>query len=467
MLALGAFGVAASGAEGAGKEAPASSPTLQALIAEALDRSAELAAMREQIAAAQARVITAAGLPDPMASAGLSNIMVGGISLDRDPMSGVEFMLSQDVTRSVRRRLRGEIQEGEVLALEARYAAIANGIVRGVKQGYIDLQYLDEAVAISEQNRDIAADVLAISEVQYATGKVGQQDVFQSQVQLSRLLDSLVLLRRERAAAATRLNRLLYRPPGQLIPKLPGLAHTTPSGEAISAALLKEKNSVLRESLARIQQAASQVRLAEQWRKPDYTLTFGYMIRQQIDADPMTGTDMWSASVGINLPWLNRRVHEQELRAAQAEHRGSQQSLQVALNAIPSRIEELTIEIQRSDEQLSLVETGLLPQAEGALAASRAAYVTGKTTLLNVLSNQLNLYNLQLERVQLLREHEQNLAELEYETSGALQPQAMAPVSAPALSPTPGATPSMGGDMPPQTDPQVAGQPSMTPMSGE
>jgi outer membrane protein TolC len=436
------------------------SPALQHLIKLALDRSAELAALREQIAAAEARVTVAGGLPDPMASAGLSNVMVGGMGLDRDPMSGLEFMLSQEVTRRFRRRLRGEVQQTEAEALRARHISTANGIVRGVKQAYIDLQYLDQALEISEQNKRLAEDVLALSESQYATGKVGQQDVFQSQVQLSRMVEALVLLRKQRAAAVTRLNRLLYQPREQPVAKLPTPSLTEFSAAPLSPDSLQQQNSVLRESLARTAQAQSQLRLAEQWRRPDYTLSFRYMIRQQMEGDPMSGADMWSASVGISLPWVNRGVHEAEARAARADQTGVEQSTAAQINDITARLVELAVEIERAEEQLSLVETGLLPQAEGALAASRSAYTTGKTDVINVLSNQLSLYNLLLERAQLLREHEQNVAEYEYELNGALAPQAMgmapiAPVSAmPAGAAMPaaatGAMPRMGSAMPAQ-----------------
>ncbi len=414
--------------------APRPSPALETFVAEALANSKELYAAREQIAAAQARVVSAGTLADPMISAGLTNIPVGGISLDRDVMSGVEFMLSREVATSARRRLRGDIQSAEVAALLERYESIQNGIAREVKRAYIDLQYLDEAMDIAEQNRLLASDVLAVAESQYSTGKVMQQDVFQSQVQLSRMLDSLVLLRRQRAAAVTRMNRLLYRPRQQQIGRLPRLALI--SGQLPPLAdSWKADNSVLRESLARVRQADRQLELANEWRRPDYSLSFGYMIRKRVPDQPMSGDDMWAASIGIGLPWLNRTPHEQEVKAAEADRRGVEHNLGAQINDISARLEELRVEIERAEEQLSLVETGLLPQSEGALAASRSAYMTGKSDALNVLNNQLNLYNLQTERILLLRDHEQNMAELEYELNGALQPGAIGSVgSAPTMS---------------------------------
>jgi len=421
-------------------------PALEALIENALDRSAELAALRARIAAAEARITTAGAAPDPMASAGFTNLPIGGgLRLDRDTMSGFEIMLSQELPRSFRRRLRAEIQRDEAAALRARHTSVANGIVRGVRQVYVDLQYLDEALVIAEQNKGLAQDILAVAESRYRTGKVSQQDVFQSQVQLSRMLDAVVALRRQRAAAAARLNRMLYRAPGEVVPRLPPLSPSVLSTERTSAQYLWENNSVLRESQTRVAQAEAALNLAQQWRKPDYGLSFRYMVREPVEMEPMNGTDMWGAALAINLPMLNRKVHEAEVRAAEAERTADQQQLQALLNAIPSQLAEVVIEVKRAEEQLSLVETGLLPQAEGAVAAARSAYVAGRTDALSLLANQLNLYNLQLERAQLLRQHEQSLAELEYQASGALQALPMAAVGvAPVAAMAPTAGPSAG-----------------------
>jgi len=247
------------------------------------------------------------------------------------------------------------------------------------------------------------------------------------------MLDALIALHKQRDAAATRLNRLLYRPPNQAISRLPSLFPSAYSTEKITLPRLQESNSLLRESQARVTQTENALSLARQWRKSDYGLSFRYMIREPVEMEPMSGTDMWGAALAISLPMLNRKVHEAEVKAAEAERTASQRNLEALLNAIPSQLEELAIQLKQSEEQLSLVETGLLPQAEGALASARSAYVTGRTDVLSLLTSQLSLYNLQLERVQLLRQHEQSLIELDYQASGALQPPAMGPIGMPPV----------------------------------
>jgi outer membrane protein TolC len=404
-------------------------PTLDQALSEALAKSAELASLQQQVTAAENMIAPAGALPDPMLSAGLSNLVVGqGLRLDQDSMSGLEFMLSQEVPRSVKRRLRRDVQSGELAMLQARLQDKRLDVIRQVKKSYLDLQYYDQALVVAEQNRDLAQDMLATAEARYATGKVMQQDVFQAQVRLSRMVDMLISMRRMRAAAEARLNRLLYRPPSQPIPSLPAITQTAVDLNAAGLAARADQDSPrLAEMRARLGQTDKSQQLAAQEIKPDYTFSLSYMMRQPIAMDPMSGSDMWSASIGINLPWFYRRQKvDQEVKAAQATRLSAEQDLAAMRNELAAMVEEMVIETQRAADQLSLVETGLLPQAEGAVAASRASYATGQGEILDLLDNQMNLYNLQLEQASLLADHERSLAELEYLAGGPLEAMANA-----------------------------------------
>jgi len=386
-------------------------------ICEAIEKSAELASLEQQAAAAEAMVAPAGALPDPMLSAGLSNLVVGqGLRLDQDAMTGIEFMLSQEVPPSSKRRLSREVQSGELAMVQARRQDKLLDLIRQVKKSYLDLQYYDEALAVAEQNRDLAQDMLAAAEARYATGKGMQQDVFQAQVRLSQMVEMLISMRRMRAAAQARLNRLLYRAPGQPIAPLPGIRMSALDLNASDlAACAEESNPRLTEMRARLAQAHNSQQLAAQEIKPHYTFGLSYMVRTRIPMNDMSGSDMWGVSVGINLPWIYRRQKvDQEVKVAQASRLAAEQDLAAMQNELSGMIEEMVIEVQRTADQLSLVETGLLPQAEGAVAASRASYAAGQGEILDLLDNQMNLYDLQLERVSLLADHERGLAEIEY-----------------------------------------------------
>ena len=397
--------------------------SLQPLFSEAVSKSAELAALQARIKAAEAMFAPAKALPDPMASVGLVDIPVHhGIRLNQDTMSGFEVMLSQDVPRSQKRRLSGQIQSSEALMLRARYHDRRNNLIKSVKQAYFELQYLDEAINITEQNKTLAQDMQEAAEAQYSTGKGMLQDVFQAQVRLSQMIDMLLDLRQQRATAASRLNKLLYRPQAEPVPEVAALQQTPlllDVGGLTDLAL--SASPQLQEMRVKEQQQQTRVQLARQEIRPDYRFEFRYMVRQKVEMDPMSGTDMWSAIVGINLPWVYRRERaDQDVKAAQAEQSAASQEVAAMRNELAQMIEGMVLEIRRADQQISLIDTALLPQAEGALASSRTSYETGQLPFVSMLDNQMNLYNQQVRRIELLQEREKNAAELEYLVGGAL-----------------------------------------------
>jgi outer membrane protein TolC len=401
----------AARSETAGKTGEIAPPALEQMIAEALEKSAELAALREQIRAAEAMIAPVGALPDPMAS------------IERMPMREVDVGLSQGMPGAGKRRLSREVQREEVSRLRAEYAEKRNHLVRQVKQAYYAVQYLDEALEIAEKSKTLAEDLLKTAEAMYATGKGLQQDVFSAQVQLSRMVEMLVVMRRERSAAAARLNGLLYRPPSQSIPRLPRLAASVlPLDAERLQRRSKEENPRLLEVRAAAAQAEKREELAARGLRPDFMFMLKYRIRESALMESMGGGDPWSASVGMSLPWLFRREKvDKEVEAAGAELKAARMEVSAAENNLASGIEEMVLEIRRSEEQIALLDSGLLPQAEGAFASSLTAYATGRVDFLTVLENQMNLYNLQVERAGLVAQHEKGLAEVEYLVGGPLE----------------------------------------------
>ena len=395
----------------------AAPPTLESLIAQGIQNSPGLRSLHYQIRAAEAMIAPAGALPDPMLEIGLKDIPVGaGISLNRDTMSGLEVMVSQMVMPSAKRRLDRGMQADMARMVRERYADKRNDIVRRVTKAYREVQAMDEQIRITEQNKQLAADMLAAAEASYATGKVMQQDVFMSQVRLSQMVDMLLAMRKERANAEVMLGEALTRPTGFTIGPLPPPERTPAAMEAESLVAAAEAASPqLLEMRVRVEQAEKQVRLAALGLKPDYTFSFAYMTRQTVEMEPMSGDDMWSAAVGINLPWVYRRDKtDQQRKSAAAARCAAEADVAAMQNELAAMIRQRVNDIYSADQQLALLDTGLLPQSEGAVAAARSAYVVGKGSITAMLDSQMSFLNLQLQRSRLTAEREINLAELTY-----------------------------------------------------
>jgi outer membrane protein, heavy metal efflux system len=416
-LVLAAVLLLGSLCAGAAQEAP----TLDELLVRAVQDSPELHSLDYQIRVAEAMVPTAGALPDPMLEVGLSNVPANTLlGLDQDTMTGIEVMVSQEVPRSSKRRLSRQAQGQEADMLRQRLLDRRNDVVRRVTRAYRDVQSMDEQIALTEQNKQLAQDMLAAAEASYAAGKTMQQDVFMAQVRLSQMLDMLITMRRERASAEVMLGQALSREGNFTIAPLPPITRTSIHLDAAQlSAAAGETSPQLAEMRVRAEQAATQERLARLGLKPDYQFSFAYMIRQPVSGVDMSGVDMWSARVGINLPWMYRRERtDQEIKAAEATRQAAEEDVKAMRNELASMLQQAANAIQHDDQQLDLLLTGLLPQSEGAMAAARAAYITGKGAMTALLDTQMSYLTMQLQRPRLVADRESNLADLIYLSGG-------------------------------------------------
>jgi cobalt-zinc-cadmium efflux system outer membrane protein len=332
------------------------------------------------------------------------------------------LMASQAVPPSSMRRQMREAQAAEAAMLRAELEDARNDLVRRVKRAYIEVQFRDEAVEIAGRNRDLAEDMLRTAEALYATGKAMQQHVFEAQVRLSQMVDTLVMHRREREGVVARLNGLLYRAPGAPLPRLPALAKGSEMVDAGGLRALAEEGNAGLEAMRRgVVHAERMAGATAAGERPHVVYSFAYMIRQPMGEMGEGGTDMWSASVELSLPWVRRSGKlDREVEAAEARRAAAEREVEAMRNELGAMVEEHATDVRRADEQLALLETGLMPQAEGAYAAARASYATGMGELAELLDNQMNLYNLELQRAMLLAERRRLVAELEYVVGGPL-----------------------------------------------
>ena len=81
-----------------------------------------------------------------------------------------------------------------------------------VKSAYYELFYVNSAIDITEENRELLRKFSKIAETKYSVGKTTQRDVLAAQVELSTLANNLIVLNKERESFIARLNSLLDRP---------------------------------------------------------------------------------------------------------------------------------------------------------------------------------------------------------------------------------------------------------------
>ncbi|GAI12479.1 unnamed protein product, partial [marine sediment metagenome] len=128
-----------------------------------------------------------------------------------------KFSLSQKFPFFGKLSLKGEIARKGASVLEEQYMAVKLNIVLKVKKAFFSLFWLDRAIRISQEEKEVLERLTKIAEKKYETGEANQQDVLKAQLEISKVLDKILILNQRRKAIAAGLNALLNHRPESFI----------------------------------------------------------------------------------------------------------------------------------------------------------------------------------------------------------------------------------------------------------
>jgi cobalt-zinc-cadmium efflux system outer membrane protein len=379
-------------------ETASNTDLLRDLVREAIERNPELLSLQSAAAAKGHRVLPAGSLPDPMLSLAFSNLPVDDFAFDKEPMTSRDIGLTQAIPFPGKLSLKEEIARLEAAQAGDRVESMKNLIRFRVKKDFFLLLENREITRLTEKNKALLGELLAVANSRYAVGKTPQQDLFKAQVEISRLENMLISLRRKNVELLADLNTLRNRSVG--IPfdlpagyTVPGIVH--PEEKILEIA--KESNPDLKREKDAVKQKETALKLARKQILPDFQIGAAYKFRENA-SNGAERPDFFSAGVGISLPLWYGRKQDQEVEAALRDLSSAESSYVNAWNSLQNRIREITSDIVALTESLSLFDTGLLPQARESVASSLSAYQVGAVEFSSVLIGQIALYQQEIER---------------------------------------------------------------------
>ena len=174
-------------------------------------------------------------------------------------------------------------------------------MVRDIKTAYFELAFVAESARLVEKNKQVLDQFLQISESRYTVGQGNQADVLKAQTQLSRMVDELIKLGRERRVIEAELTRALGRGPeaGAPVPEALRLQDAVLQFDALRETAIKERPQLLAlQSL--IDRNGKALDLARKDYYPDFDVKLSYGQRDKT-LDGMRRDDLLSLTVAINL----------------------------------------------------------------------------------------------------------------------------------------------------------------------
>ena len=337
--------------------------------------------------------------PDPSLSLNIANFPFSRADFTIDPMTQKQISLSQTIPFPGISTLKEQIASKESEIFSHRVKDSKNNIVKNVSQTFYDIYLIDKSISITLKNKQILNDFISIASKKYEVGGGLQQDVLKAHVEMSKLLDKLIMLRRNRKAATAQLNALLNRPIGMDLGPVEDQSHQAVELDVLSLQQTAAVNyHMLMIGKAEIQRKETVSALAGKQYWPDITFDVTYGQRQ-------TRRDFFSAQVTVNLPLWQSRKQDKNVEETLADLRAAEVAYEDSKNTTNAKVAVLVEKLEETDERLKLFHEVIIPQAAQALNSAVSGYQVNKVDFLTLLNNQITLFAFELDYYRLLTEY--------------------------------------------------------------
>lgn len=348
-----------------------------------LSEAQELALIDQpQILAQQAVVqsqsdaaIAARQLPDPKIKLALQNVPTDSFSLSEDFMTQRTIAIEQMFPGGNKRELRGRRGEQEAAQAAAQVLTQKRMLRRDSALAWLDLFYATQSERlIREQLREARAAVDA-SRIAYGANKNSLEEILIAQHMTNQLRDRTLELAgqigRARAGLRRWIGEAADRELAQILPP-----PQVPSLEQLKAHLPEHPEVAVYDNA--IATAESDMALARQGTKPDWSIELGYSKRGS------AYSDMVSVQLAFDLPVFpaNRQSRDAAAKQGLVERVRSQRDDR--LRSLNAELAADYAEYQATLSRIETLEKDTLPNVERRIRAAQISYQNSKIPMTSV-----------------------------------------------------------------------------------
>lgn len=372
-----------------------------------------LESLQAQARAEHESAIAARQLPDPQLTAGVVDLPIDtrdAGSFSRDSDTQVQVGLMQTFPRASKRRLRGEIGDGESRVFDAQAQLADRTIRREAGLAWLERWKAEQAVQLtlgmSNETRNQAEAV----EIALKSNTASQADLLAARIADGRARDTAAEAAQSVAHAKSMLSRWIGDAADWPLEPATPILGSPSSLDELMARL--DQHPALQVLQARMAVAHGRSDLARANYSPDWRVEVGYGNREAY-------SDMVMLKVGIDLPFFTRDRQDRELAAAQAQQEAAEFSIEDARRQLESELRLNHHDWLRIGERLRTYDEELLPQARQRIDASTAVWRSGKGALALLLDARRSLLELQMSRLDLQADAIKHAIELTYLDAGS------------------------------------------------
>ncbi len=400
--------------------------SLNALVAEALQRNPSIAQRQAAVRAATLRIRPAGTLPDPTLTVGVMDLLLPHFQFNHSDFTEADLEVSQEVPWPGTLGARSGVLRAAAAGARAEELTLRRELTATMAAAYYRLRYAVTALESEHRQRELLEAAVQLSTTRYATGTAPQSDPLQAKLARDRLQSEEFGLESERTAALAAVNALRSRAPVDSVSVTPldivavrAAAASLPPGDSLLvAALVAHPRLAARQ--AAVEQATRAIQVERLGARPDFTITARYGLRPV--AFGFNFPDFFSAFVGLRLPIWAWRKQNRLADAARADSTAAAADLQNAGLQLSREVTETTALVQAARQRLVLLVDGVLPTAQATVESVLRSYEVGRAEFLTLLAVEDARYRAELEAAQVAAEYQAQLVVLRQLTAGESQP---------------------------------------------
>jgi outer membrane protein, heavy metal efflux system len=375
-----------------------------------------LTGRQAKIAAEEQQAVAAAQLPDPQLSGGLKELPIDtpeAFSTRRDNFTEFTIGISQDFPRAEKRRLEGARKQ---LDADTDRAALDNErrmVRRDASLAWLDVYEAEQGMRLTQRLADEAVLQVQSLEKEYSNGKASQADWLAAKVYSGLAADKthdwLHHELRARAGLARWIGDDANRP---IAASLTMPEFTSPLPGLLAGA---DHHPVIGSLDKQIEASATDIALARQSYKPDYSVEVYYAYRRDF-------ADFVGVEFKVGLPYFTKNRQDRGLAAAHEQSRASEDRKRDLLRELHANVSQDYLDRRHFEERVAEFDASIIPDASRRVEAARGAYQAGRGNFDAVLLARRSLLDVQLQRLALVVESARAQARLDYWSASQISP---------------------------------------------
>ena len=385
--------------------------SLEEAVALATSRASDAENTYSAVESAVQMAVSAGQLPDPVLKFGLNNVPTDGpdkFSLSRDSMTMRSVSITQELTRADKRRARTARFEAEAASADAQRVVGVTNVQRNAVSAWIDRWYAEQAATLLGHHSHPLTLTLEAANAAYRSGRGTRADVLSAQLEIQKLRDRESENQAALDAASVNLSRWVGADASRPLGERPALSVP----DRVEQLIRSRYDGVPEIAAAQrdVTLAESEVRVADEVRKPDVTVELMYSQRGS------AYSNMASVNVSLPLPWDRANRQDREVAARVAQANAARAKAEVIQRNTDALVGTRVAELRRNLERLKRYDEATLPLANAQAEAALTAYRANTGPLLAVAEANHRAIDTALERLALEQRTAKVWADLKFLT---------------------------------------------------